>query len=415
MALALILLLSLSFGRNQAADFAVEFDAPTLDRWVYPFGDFDGHRPVANTWGSFDPRFDTRDGQFLLGWDTTNRIPSGAGVSNYLLRSLRVTLTVAVGDKFSYDPTYDSFVTYMTNRPDARPDGDIGRPIELYGVGYRDGQTAESFLEGSPFGVIGPIAGTNIAIGTRRVFAAMFDDTGALVDVSNNVGQPLYEPFEARPWAIGTTTNVPPGTPVPQGASFAFDLPMAHPLIANYLAQALDSGRLRLIVSSLHAAEQLGFGGGGAYPQWYTRETLLGAAPRLELTGNLLGTDDSEPDGLPDDWERFHFGDLAATPGDDPDLDGADNAAELAAGTDPTDPRSVFRILDFTPAASAPVTLDFSIAALRTYGVESSEDLRTWTPLEGIIAYPQPDRARWTSSSPVPGNQRFLRVVAARR
>gem|GEM_PF-6031212 len=45
---------------------------------------------------------------------------------------------------------------------------------------------------------------------------------------------------------------------------------------------------------------------------------------------------DSEPDGLPDWWELHYFGNTAATPGADPDNDGATNAAELAAGTDPT-------------------------------------------------------------------------------
>ena len=45
--------------------------------------------------------------------------------------------------------------------------------------------------------------------------------------------------------------------------------------------------------------------------------------------------EDADGDGLPDAWEREHFGDLSARPGDDPDGDGRTNAEEYANGTDP--------------------------------------------------------------------------------
>ena len=47
--------------------------------------------------------------------------------------------------------------------------------------------------------------------------------------------------------------------------------------------------------------------------------------------------EDSDEDGLPDDWELEHFGDLDEIGSGDPDSDGLDNAAELLANTDPTD------------------------------------------------------------------------------
>ena len=48
---------------------------------------------------------------------------------------------------------------------------------------------------------------------------------------------------------------------------------------------------------------------------------------------------DSDQDGLPDDWEVAHLGDLESGPDDDPDGDQVDNLAELEiTGTDPGNP-----------------------------------------------------------------------------
>ncbi len=46
---------------------------------------------------------------------------------------------------------------------------------------------------------------------------------------------------------------------------------------------------------------------------------------------------DSDADGLPDAWERKHFGGLAEVPGGDFDQDGDTNSTELAGDTDPAD------------------------------------------------------------------------------
>lgn len=57
--------------------------------------------------------------------------------------------------------------------------------------------------------------------------------------------------------------------------------------------------------------------------------TFLGARP------------DTDADGLPDDWELLYFGDISATPAGDPDGDGLSNLAEFEAGTNPTTPTSL--------------------------------------------------------------------------
>jgi len=56
-----------------------------------------------------------------------------------------------------------------------------------------------------------------------------------------------------------------------------------------------------------------------------------------QLAGTLPATadNDSDDDGLHDNWERRYFGRLAYDADDDPEDDGLDNAAELALGTHP--------------------------------------------------------------------------------
>ena len=48
--------------------------------------------------------------------------------------------------------------------------------------------------------------------------------------------------------------------------------------------------------------------------------------------------DDVDGDGLDDDWEQDHFGDLTESSGDDPDQDGLTNLEEFLADTDPNNP-----------------------------------------------------------------------------
>jgi hypothetical protein len=52
------------------------------------------------------------------------------------------------------------------------------------------------------------------------------------------------------------------------------------------------------------------------------------------LDGNDMGPD-SDSDGLPDGWERYHFGNLDQGPSGDMDGDGVSNLDELQNGTNP--------------------------------------------------------------------------------
>jgi len=280
-----------------AAGESLSFDSATLDvrpeaalsaslpadydRWMYPFNATPGTRPSASVFGAFgvDSGVDTRDGQFLIGWTTTNAVPAGLGAENYLVRRARVTLTINRDRAWTYDGTFDPFTTHLsTNDSRYLADSDPGRPVELFGAGFRNGYSAAAFLEGGPFNT-GEGVLTN-----RNAFAAGFGAAGGLIDVSNNVGKRDEDAFEVQPFAVGTTTSVPPGESVPAGTALIFDLELSNPLVLGYLQGALDEGLLRLTATSLTAATFQS--GAPNFPQFFTRDNALAGpndVPRLEL------------------------------------------------------------------------------------------------------------------------------------
>lgn len=385
-----------------------EFPEPTADRWMYAFNSMPGTRPAAPVFSTFteSEESDTRVGQFLIGWDTASRVPSGRPPGRYLIRAVRLTLTTLRDNSFVNDSTADAFETALpATDPRAVPDADPGRPIELYGAGFRGGFTAETFQEDSPFG--------SNQTGARNAFATGFNSARELVDVSNNVGKTREPnlPFPSRPFAIGVITNIPAGEPVPAGSPVTFNVELGDPDVRGYVQRALSSGHLWFTASWL--GRSAGQTGGFTYPDFATRDNLLDPGPQLELDVVVIGDDDSDADGLPDDWERACLHGLAETGDGDADGDGMSNATEWALGSDPDNPASRVVVRNLRREAGGTVLLDLEDAGAGPLTVESSSDLQRWSPVGGRLEFLQPGVGNWRSLEPVDPSAAFFRCRRA--
>ena len=269
-------------GLASAQEFTVSMDAPTLDRWMYAFNSTPGLETSIPTFGAIlIDGFDDRDAQFLLGFDTPGIVPTGLDPAQYHIQSMRVTAFISADNQWVYDPSYDNVSTlYPTTDPDYTPDADANSPVELFAAGYRNGQSAATFGETTPYSttpVIPPQAGI------RSVFAATVDEAGNTTDISQQVRQR----FDVTPMAEGQNPDLTPGQAVPAGTPIYFDVNVSDPATQAYLARGLSEGRLRVVISSLSPASG-GPGGGGSdpmYPAFYSKENAL--APVLGYSAKL--------------------------------------------------------------------------------------------------------------------------------
>ncbi|MBM4111591.1 MAG: hypothetical protein FJ254_09615 [Phycisphaerae bacterium] len=252
---------------------------PTLDRWMYPFNTSPGSRPVISVFGSDanDPfTFDSRDGQFLVGWLTADQVPMGTPASSMTLQSASVEVEFANDLLVQYDPTQDPWQIFApTTSPDWQADSDPGQSIELHGVGFRNGFTAASFSEFSPFAP----GGTNLmAPSVRSAYAMSFNGAGQAIDVSNNP----REHFDPKAFAVGACATLQPGDLIPAGTRMNFQIDVNDPNIRHYVLSGLASGKLLFTISSLSFVVQQG----GNFPAFYAKEhafVTIGAATAAQL------------------------------------------------------------------------------------------------------------------------------------
>lgn len=282
---------------GSAVDYSGLITQPALDRWFYPFAAQAGAESTISTFGSTPGAtdFDSRDAQMLVRFDTGGVVPAGLGASRYQINSLRLTVQIANDLVVAYDPTPDPWQSFLDpSDPDWQADPDPGQPIELFGVGFRNGFTLQSFAENTPFTVPpnGPLTPS-----VRNAFALSFDANGAPIDVSNNP----REGFDASSFAVGQIDTLQPGDLIPIDSVVTFDIDVSDPDIQAYLASGIDAGRLMLAVSSLTFVMQQG----GNFPRYYSKENAfvifgLAQAAQLEFDVRVLpacGPGDLDCDG----------------------------------------------------------------------------------------------------------------------
>jgi hypothetical protein len=382
---------------GRAQEFEVSGMPASIARWMYPFNSDPGGRATASVFGALGSTggFDSRDAQFVLGWNTTNQIPAGAGASNYFVRRARVTLTISSGQQYAYTGKLRDYRTYFpTNDSRYVAPTTSSSPVELFGTGFRGGFTAETYEQTTPYHAVAGAGNFK----NRTAYAAAFDRNGVLVDVSNNVGDDrtneIAAPFEVAPFAVGQS-ELAEGELMPVGSQLTFDLNLGDPFVRQYLREALDAGRLLLTATSFASASR---GGPPTYPNFYTPFSAIATPaqyPRLEIEGALVRAEiDSDDDSLPDDWESFYFNTLAQSGTDDPDTDGASNVNELRAGTDPSDGASVLKIISILREGSS-AHVNFSVGTPGDSQLESSENLGAWQPVNGTVTF----SSDWLSKS----------------
>ncbi len=153
------------------------------------------------------------------------------------------------------------------------------------------------------------------------------------------------------------------------------------PCETQIAGSTISAGALKLAgTSTRYDRSQVTIEGVGAAFVVPTQATLIlsptdrGRIERVDLAISLAAAD-SDGDGLPDDWERAHFGDLRYGPNDDPDHDGMSNLAEYKAGTNPIDAQSLFEFVSVGPDPQGGVLVEWSSVAGRLYTVQRSGDL----------------------------------------
>jgi hypothetical protein len=292
-ALAVAFLGSLAAGVFAGSPINASYDMPSLDRWNYPFNPVPGTRTSAASFGTAgytEFEFDDRDALFLIGFDTGAEIPAGEDPGRYRITSAVITTTIATGDAFRYDPTYDSYRTHLSEEdPDFVADADAGRPIAIFGAAFRNGFTSATFLETTAHG---PAFG----LGVRNAYSTDYIDFDPVSGIPpRDVGNNVKDRFEPTPFAIGQTADASVGGLVPADAVFTFTLDVDEPNVAAFLRNGLASGRLRFQISSLVFPSFIGppaaDPGRGAvidYPVFFTKEDKF--APFFDLAASLAIT-----------------------------------------------------------------------------------------------------------------------------
>jgi len=310
-------------------------DSPDLDRWNYPFNATPGTRAAAPIFGASSDEGIERHGHFIVGFDTADQVSPGRSAASYVIESARLVAMTTGNFEVPYDPTVDPASTFLpAEHEQYTPDEDAGRPIELFGTGFRNGFTPLTWEETTPFAP---------AEGERSAFPASLDQNGQIVDVIEAVN--FASPVDLAPFAVGTLELLAPGELIPHETDVTFDLEVSNPTVQSYLQQALATGRVYFTITGLPDSAAVAT---RDYPEFATRDNLAYDSPRLELTVRVL-----------------------------------ESASILEVVS-----------LDFTEARQSRIR--FTAQENQTYRIRHTTDFSTWETVESpTLSFPEPGLAEW--------------------
>jgi prepilin-type N-terminal cleavage/methylation domain-containing protein/prepilin-type processing-associated H-X9-DG protein len=293
-----------------------------FDTFCYVNAASHGQRALASTYtggltldeqsGQFLPRSSqdpARLGMAIIAFDTSTQIDAGLGSGRYQVTSLKMTATWTNDGDSNTKLFYENEPLDQDEILGEIASGDVSsrRPMELYGVGFRDGYHGFEFsaTTGGPPLLDERTHPFSASDGGYIAYPIIGDrvQPHEYIDVSNSVTggfsatepDEFTEPFTPAPWAIGTA-NLSPGEEVPNNTTFTFELDLDAPGVRSYVQQSLATGALGFFLSSLHNAEELGASGG--FPKWFLREStgfpyFSTTPPTLELEYSIF--DEPQP------------------------------------------------------------------------------------------------------------------------
>lgn len=292
-----------------------QWTSPGIDVWHYEHSGSPGANPYTASWGSltydsgtqsFLPKtpFDepARHSMAMVAFDTSTATELANSPESFRINSVTVTLKMwqgtgaSSGGVIQYRDTPMSNAELLAEFQAGTPS--TARPIELFGVGLRQGYTGFEF-NSSNYGpplydeMFATPYESTFDLTSYNAYPIVGDavNPGQFVDVLNNVTGGFSAtasgnatgPFDITPWAIGQAP-LAAGASVPNNTLFSFELNLELPGVRQYVEQSLVQGGLGFFVSSLHATTQ--GGSGGPYPRWFAKEAV--------------GSPGSVPGGIPE-------------------------------------------------------------------------------------------------------------------